>query len=184
MRSPPVPGLETYQEKATRKFKENPWVPLGSLATVGALITAMVKMRRGESRSFNHWLRVRVAAQGLTIVALVAGTYSLRPKDTQSVDDDPTLTRNDVDVERRRLEKVAKEKAEFEERMKSAEVAHDMEDMLRGDKRRRNESMNASGTQETNDSTTPDAASTGRWWGWFGRGSGAGTSTSTDSKKP
>lgn len=24
-----VPGMETYREKAARKFKQNPWVPIG-----------------------------------------------------------------------------------------------------------------------------------------------------------
>ena len=28
-RGPAVAGMETYREKAMRKFKENPWVPLG-----------------------------------------------------------------------------------------------------------------------------------------------------------
>ncbi|KAG6908269.1 hypothetical protein DXG01_005534 [Tephrocybe rancida] len=107
---------------------------MGSLVTVGALVVAMVKMRRGQSHSFNKWLRVRVAAQGLTIVALCAGTWSMRPTDplamsTSSTTDtnDPTLTRNDVDVERRRLEKAAREKNEFEERLRGAEQAHEAE---------------------------------------------------------
>ncbi|KAG5644028.1 hypothetical protein DXG03_009243 [Asterophora parasitica] len=125
-----VPGLETYREKASRKFKENPWVPLGSLATVGALVVAMVKMRRGQSHSFNQWLRVRVAAQSLTIVAIVAGTYSLRPKAVNTASD-PTLVGNDADAERRRQEKIAKEHAEFEERLKGAQEAHALESELK-----------------------------------------------------
>jgi hypothetical protein len=150
-------------------------VYLGSLATVGALVVAMVKMRRGQSQSFNHWLRVRVAAQGLTIVALVAGTYSLRPKDAPV--DDPTLTRNDVDVERRRLEKLAKEKDEFEERMKGAEVAHDVETSFM--QHRRKARAVASDTTSAKESTSkvpapadaPTKETAGRqWFGWFGGG--------------
>ncbi|KAG6889650.1 hypothetical protein C0995_015766 [Termitomyces sp. Mi166 len=109
----PVPATETYREKAARKFKENPWVPLGSLATVGALVVAMVKMRRGQSKSFNQWLRVRVAAQGLTVVAICAGTWSsMRSKDKASAA---------VDGERK----------EFEERLRGAEQAHEAEAALK-----------------------------------------------------
>lgn len=104
---------------------------IGALATATALIVASVKLRRGESQKFNYWLRMRVAAQGLTIVALVAGTWSLRPKDAESPSADPTATRNDVDVERRRLERIAKEKNEFEERLKGAERAEGIEAGLR-----------------------------------------------------
>ncbi|KAG6876095.1 hypothetical protein C0992_000971 [Termitomyces sp. T32_za158] len=123
----PVPAPETYQEKATRKFKENPWVPLGALATVGALVVATVKMRRGQSQSFNQWLRVRVAAQGLTIVAICVGTWSMRPKDPLT----GSLPSADADAERRRAEKIAKEKDEFEERLRGAEKAHQAEVEMR-----------------------------------------------------
>ncbi|KAF8892955.1 hypoxia induced protein conserved region-domain-containing protein [Infundibulicybe gibba] len=126
---PRPPVMETYREKATRKFHENPWVPLGSLATVGALVTAMVKMRRGESRSFNHWLRVRVAAQGLTIVALVAGTYSLAPGTKPATLPDGTPDPDagarggvlEQEAERRREERKSRERGEFEERVREAE---------------------------------------------------------------
>ncbi|KAG6808626.1 hypothetical protein H0H92_003461 [Tricholoma furcatifolium] len=133
----PVPGTETYREKAVRKFKENPWVPLGAFATVGALVVAMVKMRRGQSHSFNKWLRVRVAAQGLTILAICAGTWSVRPGGvfgTSPVAAEPSnLPRADADAEQRRLEKAAREKEEFEERLRGAESAHAAESELRGD---------------------------------------------------
>ncbi|KAF8065106.1 hypoxia induced protein conserved region-domain-containing protein [Lyophyllum atratum] len=174
-----VPGMETYREKASRKFKENPWVPLGSLATVGALVVAMVKMRRGQSHSFNHWLRVRVAAQGLTIVAIVAGTYSMRNKDV-GASSDPTLTRNDVDVEQRRLEKVAREKDEFEERLRGAEEAHDLESELRKARRNGREPTNPGSASEARDTNTGSARSSGGWMGWLGWGRSSG---STDSSK-
>ncbi|KAF9467704.1 hypoxia induced protein conserved region-domain-containing protein [Collybia nuda] len=184
-RPPPLPGYETYQEKATRKFKENPWVPLGSMATVGALIVAMVKMRRGQSKQFNHWLRVRVAAQGLTIVALVAGTYSLRPKDTPI--DDPTLTRNDVDVERRRLEKLAKEKDEFEERMRDAEVAQEVENSFLQDRRKARTAAKEASSAPTPPDVPAPTTGGGQWWGWFG-GSGTKSTPSAEggdsNKKP
>ena len=95
---------------------------LGSLATVGALIVAMVKMRRGQSHSFNQWLRVRVAAQGVTILAICAGTWSMRSRDLAASSSSTT-----TDSERRRLEKMTKEKDEFEQRLRDAEQAHKAE---------------------------------------------------------
>jgi len=171
----PIPGMETYREKATRKFKENPWVPLGSLATAGALIIAMVKMRRGESRSFNHWLRVRVAAQGLTIGALVLGTYSLRD---QGQEREFIGSQNDADVERRREEKIAKDRMEFEGRLKEAEAAHEFErtgGMMGTGGPGTGTGMNAdgSGTMNTSPSPSPLPAqvnekSDSRGHGWLG----------------
>jgi len=67
---------ETYREKALRKFKQQPLVPVGAAATTVALVIAMTKMRKGQSRSFNNWLRVRIVAQGLTVAAVVAGSWA------------------------------------------------------------------------------------------------------------
>jgi len=179
-----APGAETYREKATRKFKENPWVPLGCLATVGALVVASVKMQRGESQKFNYWLRMRVVAQGLTIVALVAGTYSLRPKDVESTSGDPTLTRNDVDAERKRLERIAKEKEEFEKRLRGAERAEGIEAELRAGRR----PVEATGVQARGSTGTTDPPAAGNggdrrvggWWGWLtGRGGPRGGMSGT-----
>ncbi|KAF8270025.1 hypothetical protein EI94DRAFT_1572365 [Lactarius quietus] len=78
---------ETYREKALRKFKQQPLVPppspltdvndyYRSCCTTVALVIAMTKMRKGQSRSFNNWLRVRIVAQGLTVAAVVAGSWA------------------------------------------------------------------------------------------------------------
>jgi len=83
----------------------------------------MVKMRRGESRSFNNWLRVRVIAQGLTIAAVVAGTYSFGFRAEAG-----SKGQAEADLEKRREEKVGKERAEFEGRLKMAEELHRAED--------------------------------------------------------
>ena len=141
----------------------------GALATVGALIVASVKLRRGESQKFNYWLRMRVAAQGLTIVALVAGTWSLRPKDNESPVADVTATRNDMDLERRRLEKIAKEKEEFEERLKGAERAAGIEAQLRARRKEMDPAAAADPmTQQSSSGSTPsEGSSRTQWWRWF-----------------
>nr|GAT44754.1 HIG1 domain family member 2A [Mycena chlorophos] len=65
--------FETVGEKMARKCRENPYVPIGGILTVGNLVMAVVSMGRGQSRTMNLWLRGRVAMQGLTIVALLIG---------------------------------------------------------------------------------------------------------------
>ncbi|XP_055337439.1 HIG1 domain family member 2A, mitochondrial-like [Paramacrobiotus metropolitanus] len=66
---------ETILEKAKRKTLANPIVPIGVLATSAALGYGLISMRRGNSVMSQYMMRARVAAQGLTIVALVLGVY-------------------------------------------------------------------------------------------------------------
>ncbi|KAI0301252.1 hypoxia induced protein conserved region-domain-containing protein, partial [Russula brevipes] len=101
---------ETYREKALRKFKQQPLVPVGAAATTVALVIAMTKMRKGQSRSLNTWLRVRIVAQGLTVAAVVAGSWAYgvqRPM--------PELDTSAAQ------EKAALERAAFEDRLRAAE---------------------------------------------------------------
>jgi len=119
---------ETWSEKFSRKFKENPWVPLGCLTTCGALVMSAARMRAGKSTSMNYWLRARVVLQGVTLVALVAGSMALqRGKNTQTSDLDigaagGGLPRNEATTELSREKKKILERQELEERMKDAEL--------------------------------------------------------------
>ncbi|XP_014279946.1 HIG1 domain family member 2A, mitochondrial [Halyomorpha halys] len=64
---------ETGTEKLIRKFKENPLVPIGALATTGCLSYGLYSFRRGERRMSQMMMRARVAAQGFTVLAIVGG---------------------------------------------------------------------------------------------------------------
>ncbi|KAH9947788.1 hypoxia induced protein conserved region-domain-containing protein, partial [Amylocystis lapponica] len=108
---------ETYSNKFVRKFKEQPLVPLGAAATTVALVLAMVKMRQGKSKSMNYWLRARVVAQGLTIAAVVGGSYALGQTQTQKDAAAAAAADQDARIER----------AGFEARMREAEEAHRFE---------------------------------------------------------
>jgi len=123
--------FETWSEKFRRKFNENPWVPLGCLATCGALVMSAVKMRAGKSKSMNYWLRARVGLQGVTLVALVAGSMALqKQKNAQISDlgiDAAELPRNEATTELSREKKKILEQREFEERLKAAELASEQE---------------------------------------------------------
>jgi len=123
--------FETWSAKFGRKFKENPWIPLGCLATCGALVMSAVKMRAGKSKSMNYWLRARVVLQGVTLVALVVGSMALqKQKNAQISDlgiDAAELPRNEATTELSREKKKILEQREFEERLKHAEAATEQE---------------------------------------------------------
>jgi hypothetical protein len=137
---PTTPSLhtgESYQEKAWRKFREQPLVPigahdatkshrppnlttravLGTLMTCGALIMATVKMRRGDSQSLNNWLRVRVIAQGATIAAVCAGTYTMG----STAGEETKQTRQLDEIQAHREARAGRDRKEFEDRLKVAE---------------------------------------------------------------
>jgi hypothetical protein len=135
----------------------------------------MVKMRRGESRSLNNWLRVRVLAQGLTICAVVVGTWSLGHRAAGGA---PA----EADLERRREEKAGRDRKAFEERLRVAEEAHGAEEgrgagpapatapERRGAREKLEEKLRA-GTNvnvPVGPASQGGGAKSGRWMGWFG----------------
>lgn len=66
-------STETAWERTIRKSRENPFVPIGFTATVGALAYGVYSFSQGRSLMSNYMMRARVMAQGFTIVAMVAG---------------------------------------------------------------------------------------------------------------
>jgi len=89
---------------------------IGALSTCLALYMATRQFKRGDRKSMNNWLRMRVAAQGFTVVAILTYAFKVRQ--------DHGLTAR---VEGRHPEAVMavqtredKEKREFEERLANA----------------------------------------------------------------
>jgi Hypoxia induced protein conserved region len=64
---------ESGKDKLIRKFKENPFVPIGCLATAAALSVGLYSFKKGERRMSQMMMRTRIVAQGFTVVALVVG---------------------------------------------------------------------------------------------------------------
>ncbi|ROT75356.1 putative HIG1 domain family member 2A, mitochondrial [Penaeus vannamei] len=64
---------ETAGEKFKRKFKENPLVPIGCGLTAGALCFGLLSFSRGNRRTSQNMMRLRIAAQGFTVAALMIG---------------------------------------------------------------------------------------------------------------
>ncbi|XP_076678468.1 HIG1 domain family member 2A, mitochondrial [Andrena cerasifolii] len=66
-------AIEPFADKIVRKTKENPLVPIGTAATVTALVYGLWNLHRGNSQMQQYMMRARVGAQAFTILAMVAG---------------------------------------------------------------------------------------------------------------
>ncbi|KAL0579406.1 Respiratory supercomplex factor 1, mitochondrial [Marasmius crinis-equi] len=154
---------ETYGEKAIRKCQENPLVPFGALATTGALVMSAVRLRGGTSKQFQHWLRARVVFQALTILAVCGGVYKFGQ---------PNIEENQraLEIHKELVEtKAARERAEFDERMKQAEIAHAQDQAIIA-ARKKAESEKGS------------AKTTGSWWPSWGSSRSEDKTTAMPSK--
>lgn len=114
----------------------------------------MVKMRRGEAKAMNYWLRARVLTQGLTIAAIVGGSYAYGQ--TKQQNEARAAAEQDV-----LLATAAQERAEFQVRLAAAEEAHriEEEEMARGG---RGSALPAGAGQVQQ--------AGGGWFSWFGGG--------------
>lgn len=64
---------ESFKEKLIRKTYENPVVPIGCLGTAAALTYGLYCFHRGQSQRSQLMMRTRIAAQGLTVAAILLG---------------------------------------------------------------------------------------------------------------
>ncbi|KAI0672340.1 hypothetical protein C8Q78DRAFT_1125927 [Trametes maxima] len=147
--------IESWGGKFERKFKENPFVPVLAGLTTASLIIAGAKLRRRDSTSLNHWLRIRVLMQGLTIIAVVGGSWWYGQMKHQK--EAAAAAENERVLER----------AGFEARLRAAEEADRLEKL------------------EQEVQTRMAAQSNSSKGGWFGgllgRGSSGGASGSSTS---
>ncbi|KAI9273592.1 hypoxia induced protein conserved region-domain-containing protein [Sporodiniella umbellata] len=77
---------ETAGDKLMRKFKQEPFVPAGVALTCFALVAATVGLKMGNRAYANNMFRLRVAAQGFTVLAMVGGSiyYGQKDKDASN----------------------------------------------------------------------------------------------------
>ncbi|KAK0484718.1 hypothetical protein IW261DRAFT_1458319 [Armillaria novae-zelandiae] len=130
---------ETYAERFWGRMKREPLIPAGASAALcaklipptlhrlaGLLLTTGVfggvvyHARKGNQRQLQLWMRARVLAQGLTVVAIVWGFYRLQ-QDSVKYNEKIALEVAMVDEEK------ARERAAFEERLREAEVTYEAE---------------------------------------------------------
>ncbi|XP_036604728.1 HIG1 domain family member 2A, mitochondrial [Trichosurus vulpecula] len=64
---------ESVKDKFQRKIRENPVVPIGCLATAGALSYGLYCFHRGNSQRSQMMMRTRILAQGFTVMAILGG---------------------------------------------------------------------------------------------------------------
>ncbi|KAM4039837.1 HIG1 domain family member 2A, mitochondrial [Anomaloglossus baeobatrachus] len=71
----PTPFMEKEQfsSKFSRKVKENPFVPLGCLATAGVLTYGLIAFKQGKTRQSQLLMRARILSQGFTVAAIMVG---------------------------------------------------------------------------------------------------------------
>ncbi|KAI8988632.1 hypoxia induced protein conserved region-domain-containing protein [Mycotypha africana] len=74
---------ETALQKIQRKAREEPLVPAGVALTCFALVAATVGVKTGNRAYTNNMFRLRVAAQGFTVIAMVGGSLYYQYKDKQ-----------------------------------------------------------------------------------------------------
>jgi len=73
---------EAPSEKLVRKFKENPFLPIGCGATTFFLVNGLFKFGRKDSEGSQKMMRGRIVAQGFTIMALLTGIVVSMRKNT------------------------------------------------------------------------------------------------------
>lgn len=64
---------ETALQKVVRRLTEEPLVPIGCILTIAAFTNAYRAMKRGDHHGVQRMFRARIAAQGFTVLAMVAG---------------------------------------------------------------------------------------------------------------
>lgn len=132
---------------------------LGCAATVFALSMATLRLSQGNSKSFQYWLRYRVGAQTLTVIAMAYGGYKVGKFGFTSPEQ-----RAAEEEQKRQLavELRNKGKADFNERMAEAEAAQTAEDNSRRS------------FQPPTAATTTPTPSSSSWWpsnSWFSKSS-------------
>jgi len=75
---------EGFRDKFVRKTKENPFVPLGLGLTIGALSYGLWQMKTGDKIMSQKMMRLRVAAQSFTVIALLTGVLYQSTKSSRS----------------------------------------------------------------------------------------------------
>ncbi|XP_063148187.1 HIG1 domain family member 2A, mitochondrial [Candoia aspera] len=72
---------EQFESKFVRKFRENPFVPIGCIGTAGILTYGLICFMRNNPQKSQMMMRARVLAQGFTVASLLVGVVftNLKP---------------------------------------------------------------------------------------------------------
>ncbi|KAH3666434.1 hypothetical protein WICMUC_005702 [Wickerhamomyces mucosus] len=113
-----------FVAKCIRNCKEQPLVPLGTLATCVAVTIAARNLRVGNKNGAQKWFRYRVAFQGFTIAALVVGglIYGKETTAAKKTREEQMLEKAKL-RERLWIEELERRDFEAQQRKKRAELA-------------------------------------------------------------
>uniref|UniRef100_A0A8C4TAI9 HIG1 hypoxia inducible domain family, member 2A n=1 Tax=Erpetoichthys calabaricus TaxID=27687 RepID=A0A8C4TAI9_ERPCA len=78
-----TPNIEGFTPHSRTLDEENPFVPVGCLATAAALSYGLIAFKRGKTRQSQLLMRTRIAAQGFTVVAILVGVATAAFKSRQ-----------------------------------------------------------------------------------------------------
>lgn len=107
-----------------KNCKQQPFVPLGVLLTSGAVFLAAKSLRAGQRKDAQRWFRYRVAFQGMTIVALVAGGWYYGNQDPGKRREQEEILREKAKVrEKLWIEELERRDQEAKDRLRRAELA-------------------------------------------------------------
>ncbi|CAB4256329.1 similar to Saccharomyces cerevisiae YML030W AIM31 Putative protein of unknown function [Maudiozyma barnettii] len=113
----------SFGQRVVFHCKQQPLVPIGCLLTTGAVVMAAHSIRTGNSRKAQNFFRWRIAFQGATLVALVAGSflYDNHRKDVKSKEE---LMREKAKMrEKLWIQELERRDEEAKSRRKRAELA-------------------------------------------------------------
>lgn len=118
-------------EKMKKNCREQPLVPIGTLMTTGALILSARAIRQGDAKGANRMFVWRVALQGITVAALVGGSYYLGLNEKLKVSREEEI-RNKAAIrekmwieELERIDQAAKDRQARAEKFRAARLAQE-----------------------------------------------------------
>lgn len=153
----PVDEID-FIDKCIQNCKEQPFVPLGTLATCVAVTLAAKNLRVGNRDLAQKWFRWRVGFQGFTIAALVVGglLYGKDSMEKKKTHDELALEKAKL-RERLWIEELERRDFEAKQRKQRAEIARQKyREAMEAEKKAQDEEEKEKATKKVTESVATD----------------------------